>query len=277
MLEDKILIGKMPEKFEQVLRFISEARGVDLCSYRPRFTYRHLRSRMIETKSADCGEYINYLKDNPEEIDNFLGELSINVTHFFRDAEVFKEFQSGALAALIDYKRKNKLNLIRLWSAGCASGQEPYSLAIMMKESLSGNDEFTVKVWATDVDAKTLERARAGEYDAKDLRETDKKILDKYFQPSYNGKYLVADEIKEMVRFEKRNLISEPGLKFIDIIFCRNVMIYFTRDQQEALFNKFHQSLNSGGYLVIAKVESIWNKELFTCLDARNKIYKKTN
>ncbi len=259
------------------MRFINEARGVDLCSYRPRFTYRHLRSRIIETKSANCREYINYLKNYPEEIDNFLGELSINVTHFFRDAEVFKAFQRGALGALIDYKRKNNLNLIRLWSAGCASGQEPYSLAIMMKEALWGSNDLTVKVWATDVDAQTLERARAGEYEAKDLRETDKKILDKYFYPSYNGKYSVVDEIKGMVRFEKRNLISEPGVKFIDVIFCRNVMIYFTREQQEVLFNKFHQSLNSGGYLVTAKVESIWNKDLFTCLDASNKIYKKTS
>lgn len=108
-------------------------------------------------------------------------------------------------------------------------------------------------------------------------REMDKKILDKYFYPSYNGKHSVVDEIKGMVRFEKRNLISEPGVNFIDVIFCRNVMIYFTREQQEVLFSKFHQFLNSGGYLVIAKVESIWNKDLFTCLDARNKIYKKTS
>ncbi len=271
------MIGKMPEQFEEVLRFINAARGIDLCSYRQRFTYRHLRSRMIDTKVSSCGEYIDYLKVNPEEIDNFLGELSINVTHFFRDAEVFKSFREGALAALIDFKRKNKLNLIRLWSAGCASGQEPYSLAIMMKEALWGSNDLTVKVWATDVDAQTLERAGAGEYDAKDLRETDKKILDKYFQPSYNGKYSVDVVIQEMVRFEKRNLVSEPGLKFIDIIFCRNVMIYFTREQQEALFNKFHQSLNSGGYLVVAKVESVWNKGLFTCLDSNNKIYKKTS
>jgi chemotaxis protein methyltransferase CheR len=188
---------------------------------------------------------------------------------------VFSAFQKGPLAKLISRKTKSDLNLIRLWSAACASGQEAYSLAIMMSEALGNRSDFIVKIWATDVDSEALERARIGEYEEKDLKEAGNKILEKYFKPVYNGKYSVKDSIRKMVRFEKQNLISDPGLKFIDVVFCRNVMIYFTREQQDALFGKFYNSLNSEGYLVIAKVESTWNKEMFVNIDPYNKIYQK--
>ena len=275
MEESKSVIENSPENLNKVLRFINKERGMDLHSYRQSFTFRHLRSRMAETQSANCLSYITYLKDNPKEIDLFLEDLSINVTHFFRDLEVFIAFQNGPLGELISYKRKNNLNLIRIWSAGCASGQEPYSLAIMMSEVLGKKSNFVVKIWATDVDSETLERAEIGEYEERDLKEAGKKILEKYFQPVYNGKYSVNDEIRKMVRFQKQNLISDPELKCMDVIFCRNVMIYFTREQQEVLFKKFHQSLNSQGYLVISKVETLWNKDLFVCINLYNKLYQK--
>lgn len=275
MEESKSVIENSPDNLNKVLRFISKERGIDLHSYRQSFTFRHLRSRMSATQSADYLSYIIYLKDNPKEIDHFLEDLSINVTHFFRDPEVFIAFRNGPLGELINYKRKNNLNLIRIWSAGCASGQEPYSLAIMMSEVLGKKSDFVVKIWATDVDSETLKRAGIGEYKQMDLKEAGKKILEKYFQPVYNGKYSVNDEIRKMVRFQKQNLISDPELKCMDIIFCRNVMIYFTREQQEVLFKKFHQSLNSQGYLVISKVENIWNKDLFVCINLYNKLYQK--
>jgi chemotaxis protein methyltransferase CheR len=263
------------EQLNKVITFINKKKGIDLCSYRQSFIFRHLRSRMNDLNIADYLEYITYLKNNSGEIDSFLEDLSINVTHFFRDPEVFTAFQKGPLAELIGRKTKSNLNLIRLWSAACASGQEAYSLAIMMSEALAGRNDFVVKIWATDIDKEALEKAKIGEYEEKDLKEAGKKILEKYFEPVYNGKYSVKDSIRKMVRFDKLNLISDPGLKFIDIIFCRNVMIYFTREQQESLFVKFYNSLNSDGYLVIAKVESIWNKEMFSNIDTYNKIYRK--
>jgi len=275
MEENREVIENSTDDFNKVIRFINKEKGVDLCSYRQSFILRHLRSRMSDTQSADCASYITYLKNNPDEIDRFLEDLSINVTHFFRDPDVFLAFRNGPLVELIDYKRKNSLNLIRIWSAGCASGQEPYSLAIMMNEVLGKKSGFMVKIWATDVDSETLERAEKGEYEERDLKEAGKKLLEKYFQPVYNDKYSVNDEIRKMVRFQKHNLISEPELKCMDVIFCRNVMIYFTRAQQEALFKKFHQSLNSLGYLVISKVESVWNRDLFECINLYNKLYQK--
>jgi two-component system, chemotaxis family, CheB/CheR fusion protein len=274
MRDTKAASQNSPEQLNSVLQFINKERGIDLHSYRQNFTLRHLRSRIAGSKSANPQEYIDYLRENPKEIDLFLGELSINVTHFFRDARVFDAFQN-ALTELIDRKRNNRLKLIRIWSAGCASGQEAYSLAIMMKETLGKDRDFTVKIWGTDVDEKALEAARTGEYEHRDLREVNKKLLEKYFQPVYNGKYSVNAEIRRMVSFERHNLISDPALRFMDIIFCRNVLIYFTRGHQDELLNKFHRSLNSGGYLVIARVESTWNSDLFSSHDLYNKIYQK--
>lgn len=263
------------EELKRIVYFINRCREINLCSYRQTFVFRHLRSRLLKLGIDNSLEYINYLKKNPEEIDLFLDELSINVTHFFRDHEVFEAFRDKALTELIRRKETSERNLIRVWSAGCASGQEAYSLAILINEMLEGKDNFVVKIWATDIDEGALERARKAEYDLRDLKEVNKKLLEKYFTPVYNNRYILKEEIREIVRFARQNLITEKGLKFMDIIFCRNVMIYFNRQQQEQLLNKFYESLNSQGYLVIAKVEAVWDKELFVPIDPLQKIFQK--
>jgi len=266
------------EQLTKVLTFINTERGIDLCSYRQNFSFRHLRSRFVETKAGNAAGYIAYIKVHPEEIDRFLDELSINVTHFFRDIEVFEAFRKGPLQDVLQRKLQGgEGRLIRIWSAACASGQEPYSLAIMLAEEIQGNAAATVRILATDVDADALERAKAGVYDQRQVKEVNKKLLEKYFHSDYNGTYSVSDQIKRMVRFERHNLITDPGFKSIDFIFCRNVMIYFNRQQQDNLIRKFHASLNSGGYLVTAKVESVWSKDLFMTKDAYNKIYQRAN
>jgi chemotaxis methyl-accepting protein methylase len=263
------------EGLAKILKFIGERRGIDLCSYRKNFVFRHLRGRLLETEANSPLAYISYIKANPAEIDEFLNALSINVTHFFRDAEVFEVFRKKVIPEIIKRKESTEQKLIRIWSAGCASGQEPYSIAILLKEALAARDDYLIRIWATDVDSEALERARLAQYEERDLREVDKKMREKYFQCLPEGKYNLKEEIKRMVRFEKHNLITDAGMKFMDVIFCRNVMIYFTRQQQDLLFNKFHESLNCRGYLVIAKVEAIWNKDIFEAVDNIQKIYQK--
>jgi chemotaxis protein methyltransferase CheR len=265
------------DELSRVLKFISDRKGIDLCSYRQNFCFRHLRSRMRDAGIATGLDYVSYIKRNPGEIDRFLDELSINVTHFFRDREVFRAFEQKALPLILEKKTDPEKSLIRVWSAACASGQEPYSLAIMLTEALQARKNIVVKIWATDVDADALARAQEGLYEERDLREVDKKLLEKYFEPVYNGKYSVREDIRSLVRFEKHNLITDPALKFMDIIFCRNVMIYFAREQQEILLEKFHNALNSRGFLVLAKVESVWGKDSFSNFDLYNKIYRKAD
>lgn len=265
------------EGFNKILDFINQKRGIDLRSYRQNFVFRHLRSCVADSGAKTYQEYISYLKQEPGGIDCLLDALSINVTHFFRDREVWDAFRGKVLPELLKRKSSTDQGLIRVWSAACASGQEPYSLAIMFNEAVGADSRYLIKIWASDVDDDALQRARAGEYDARDFRETDKKLLEKYFEPVYNGRYAVKEEIKKMVRFEKHNLITLPALKFMDVIFCRNVMIYFKREQQELLLNKFFGSMNTDGYLVIAKVETVWDKTMFVPVDPLQKIYQKAH
>jgi chemotaxis methyl-accepting protein methylase len=253
---------------------VNQQYGIDLAYYRSSFLNRHLRSRMQDTRCVNAAEYIAYLKRVPEEFKLFLETLSINVTHFFRDKEVFEKFRQTVIPELIKRKEGGERNCIRVWSAACATGQEPYSLAIMFMEAM-GETSTGFRIVATDVDQDALDKAEVGVYEQRDFRETDKKLLDKYFTLDYNKGYRVNDNVRRFVKFEKSNLITDEPFRHIDAIFCRNVLIYFNRAQQDLIFQKFHTALNTTGYLVLAKVETIWDKNKFEAIDSNSKIYRK--
>ncbi|HOU35777.1 MAG TPA: protein-glutamate O-methyltransferase CheR [Candidatus Omnitrophota bacterium] len=258
----------------KIIPFVNQRYGIDLAYYRQNFLFRHLRSRMQETGCATSLEYIARMKADPDEFKLFLETLSINVTHFFRDAEVFKAFGRIVIPELVKRKDAGERNCIRIWSAACASGQEAYSLAILFKEAM-GDNPSSFRIIGTDIDQEALDRAAKGVYDQRDFRETDKKLLDKYFTLEYNKEYRVNDDIRQYVRFEKNNLITDEPLRHMDVIFCRNVLIYFNRAQQDIIFSKFYAALNNTGFLVVAKVETIWEKDKFESVDLSSKIYRK--
>lgn len=259
------------------LSFIQRQKGVDLSSYRKSFFLRRLRSRMQATGSENCLSYINFIEKDNDEFNRFLDTLAINVTEFFRDPEVFLAFRKVVIPEIIQRKKSTYQGVIRIWSAGCASGEEAYSLAILVKDVLVEKDNFIVKIWGTDMDNEALKEAREAEYKLDKLKEVTKEQLKNYFIRLDNGTYRLKEEIKQMVKFTKHSLISDSPLKSMDIIFCRNVMIYLNRQQQEILFKKFNQSINSKGYLVIGKVEVIWSdlKGLFIPVVSDQKIYQK--
>ncbi len=260
----------------KVIEYIRIERGVDLLSsYRSTFVFRRLRIRMREVKASNSAEYTAIIEKDPKEFNNFLDVLSINVTEFFRDKEVFNAFRDIILPGIIKNKESNKEKVIRVWSAGCASGQEPYSLAIILKEALAYKKDFLTRITASDIDGLALENAGKAEYSINDCKEIDDKVLEKYFTLAYNGCYKLNDEIKNMVLFRRNNLISELPFHFMDVIFCRNCLIYFKREQQDLIFQKFNQALNRGGYLVIGRTEMIWSRDLFAAVDTRQKIYRK--
>jgi len=261
---------------EKVISFTKQHYGIDLSCYRQNFIYRHIRNRMQDTGCVNSFEYICRMKEDEEEFKRFLETLSINVTHFFRDAEVFKAFGRVAIPELVKHKMAGELNCIRIWSAACASGQEAYSLAILFHELL-GDKSIAFKITGTDIDEQALKRAETGVYEERDFREMDKNLLDKYFTIDYNKKYRINDDIRQYVRFEKNNLITDEPLRHIDVIFCRNVLIYFNRAQQDIIFSKLYTALNRIGFLVIAKVETIWENNKFESVDTFSKIYRKVN
>lgn len=265
------------ESLKKILKFIHQSKGLDLHSYRDKFIYRRLRLRMQTTKVLGAGEYIGLLEKSPEEYALFLDALSINVTEFFRDPDVFEAFKKNVLARLIARKAASDFRSLRIWSSACASGEEAYSLAILVKEELKDRHDLIVKILATDIDAQALETAQKAAYPLKELKKIHKDILKKYFTSTDNETYCLTDEIKQMVKFQRHNIFYTPGFKNIDVIFCRNIMIYLSREQMIELFKKFHQLLNPGGYLVLGKVESLWERVLFTPVDLRAKIYQKAS
>lgn len=276
MVNDSSEIDSLTEQeLGRIVTFIHQQKGVDLSCYRQSFLQRRLRVRLLFTKAKNSFEYINLIKNDPEEFNNFLDTLGVNVTEFFRDQEAFTAFKKTAVTELIKRKETSNSKLIRVWSAACASGEEAYSIAILLKEVLAGRKDFTFKIWGTDMDKSALLKAEQAEYKANDLKKLDKKILENYFNPVYNNLYQLKDEIKQLVNFQQNNLLVEEPLKFLDIIFCRNMMIYLNRDQQKILINKYHQALNNKGYLVVGKVENVWDRELFQTIDPKEKIYQK--
>jgi len=262
--------------FEKILQYILINKGVDISSYRKSFVLRRLRLRMWTTKSESSQAYLNLLKDDSEEYHNLLDTLGINVTEFFRDPEVFGAVRRLVLPELFQRKTGSSQSRIRIWSAACASGEEPFSIAILIKEELEKKKEdFSVSISATDMDKDALEKARKAEYREVDLKKLDKKTLEKYFIPSYNNCYKLKDEIRQMVNFHEHNLLTHEPLKFMDIIFCRNMMIYLARQQQRELLIKFNHALCLRGYFVVGKVENLTAKELFFPVSMHEKIYQK--
>ena len=262
-------------EFKKFLAFIQKSKGIDLASYRENFLKRRIYVRMYANKVQDYSKYIDIIDKDPEEYNRFLDTLGINVSEFFRNADVFEAFSKDVLLGLVEKKKASNQRIIRIWSAGCASGEEAYSLAILLKETL-GEDikNFMLRLWGTDIDRESLSNTQIAEYPKASLKEVDPKLIEKYFTALPNEMFRLKDEIKNMVKFSPHNLVNEPILKFMDVIFCRNVIIYFTRQQQELLMRNFYNALNYNGYLVLGKIENIWDNKAFTCTDRRNKIYR---
>lgn len=183
----------------KILDFIHKCKGLDLSSYRQSFLYRRLRLRIFSTKARGCLEYIALLKNNPEEYANFLDALSINVTEFFRDPDVFEAVKKVVLPQLITRKKAQNNLSLRIWSSACASGEEPYSIAILIKQSLGEKSNFLVRIWASDIDRHALQNAKKAEYPAKELKNLDSKIIKKYFISCGNNCCQPSDEDRKSV------------------------------------------------------------------------------
>lgn len=263
--------------FEMFISTMSKLKGIDFSSYRENFLMRRLNHRINMTKSGSLFAYLELLKKDDAEFNRFLDALAINVSEFFRDPDVFDYFRENCLRDIIGRRGSLNNGIIRIWSAGCAEGQEAYSLAMLFKEQMPKTNNFFVRIWGTDIDKQALEKAARAEYDLKNLRNMSKLMIEKYFTLMPSGQLRLKDEIREAVKFIRRDLINEPPLKFMDVIFCRNVMIYLSHQQQGLLFLKLHRSLSSKGYLVIGKVESMWGdvKDIFTPVATHKKIFQK--
>ncbi|RLF59131.1 MAG: protein-glutamate O-methyltransferase CheR [Thermoplasmata archaeon] len=245
--------------------------GLDMASYNERHLERRLLIRMRALKISTYGEYLRYLNRNPEEIAKLKEVLTVNVTEFLRNPETYKVFRDIVIPELFSRKKN-----IKIWSAGCSDGKEPYSIAILILDFLKGNvDKFNVKIIASDIDDDVLNKAKIGWYPEKEFVGEIRKYK-RYFIHK-NGGYEVKKEIKRLVSFKKIDLLKDGFPLMLDVIFCRNVIIYFKREAKEALFEKFWGVLNKGGYLILGKTEMLFGKakNLFVPVNSTERIYKK--
>ena len=266
------------QSFQLLLRQIFEDRGLDFRQYHQGVIKRKMAVRIRANHQESYAGYMRFLPNHPEEYDKLLETLCINITEFFRDSEVWVTVKY-LLENLLRQKKQKNDKSIRIWSAGCSSGEEPYSIAITLKELLKTEPlNFTVEIYATDIDKKCLKEAQEGVYNKDSLKNVNEKYLKRYFTPLGQGKYAVSAEIKNMVKFQYLDLILNGNIKDTDVVFCRNVFIYFNRDLQEQLLMKFYKSLKNGGYLVKGKAETIFTeaREVFKDIDSNARIYRKS-
>lgn len=259
---------------EKVIILIREHTGHDFSMYKKNTLYRRIERRMSVHNIAKIALYVEYLRENPIEADLLFKELLIGVTNFFRDPDAWDELKREVIPTLL--KRYPTGKMLRAWSTGCSSGEEAYSLAIAFKEALEQikpSEDFTLQIFATDVSQDAIDKARHGVYPASIASDVSPERLHRYFTKDGDG-YRICKEIRGMVTFAKQNVATDPPFTKLDILICRNLLIYLTPELQEKLMLLFHYSLAPGGVLFLGGSESTNNfTDLFKSRGTKSKLF----
>jgi len=256
----------------RILLQLRSATGQDFTLYKKSTITRRIERRMSQHNIEDTEVYARFLKENPAEVHTLFKELLINVTSFFRDTEAFLVLQLEVLPKLC--KGKPEGYVFRAWVAGCATGEEAYSIAILLREWMDNNQqEFKVQIYSTDLDDDAIATARAGIYPPNIVQDVTPERLHRFFTKEDAG-YRVKKQIREMVVFAVQNVIKDPPFTKLDLLSCRNLMIYLEPELQNRLIPAFHYSLKPSGVLFLSPSESIGNHtELFSPLNRKWKFY----
>ena len=256
---------------------IERDRGFFCSSYKGTCLRRRISVRMRLKGAATFEEYGFLLDDDPNEYDRLITTLTINVSKFFRNPETFASIATKVIPDLAASAGPP----IRMWSAGCASGEEPYSLAVLCHEYLQSQVEkktaLRFDIVGTDVDADAISAARRGRYGEAAFTETTPAVRDTYF-PLSDGLHTASEDVRNLVAFQRSDILdSSKAVSRFHLIMCRNVIIYFKRETQTWLFERFHDLLLPGGFLVLGKVESLLGKtrEMFSPVGPRERIYRR--
>ena len=252
------------QSVENILEILKRQRSMDFSGYRIPMLERRLQKRVHNTKTKNLKGYLEYINENQDELDHLIDVFTINVSRFFRNSLTFEYISKHILPDLLTKTEfSNKNNNIRIWSAGCSTGEEPYSIAILLNEfEKKEHKNFNANIFATDIDKKALSKAHAGMYTLESVKKIKYGILTKYFTEN-KGSYIIDDQITSMVQFSKYDLtdkkISVPAASIFggfDIVLCRNVLIYFNPEFQKIIFDKLYKSLNNNGYLILGEAET---------------------
>lgn len=245
----------MNNDYEKFKSDIYNLTKLDLNSYKERQMKRRIDTLISKNNFVSYDDYVKAIKSNTKLFNEFLNYLTINVSEFFRNPEQWKLLENEVLPYLIDKFGKN----LKIWSTACSSGDEPYSLAMVMSRFMPLSQ---IKIYATDIDKQILEKAKVGLYNEKSVVAVPEEYKRKYLRKIGNT-YQVSDDIKKCVEFSQHNLLKDNYLDNCDLIVCRNVLIYFTEEAKVEIYKKFNKALKKGGVLFIGSTEQIMqHKEL---------------
>jgi len=266
------------EKFENALqrifRLIRSETGHDFSKYKRKTIRRRIERRMAVHQISKINEYIKLLQKNSDEVRALFRDMIITVTNFFRDPEAFKALKEKAVTDIV--RNKNINSNIRIWIPGCATGEEAYSIAIVFAEVMDElKKKLNIQIFATDIDSKTISTARYGEYPDSIAADISNQRLKKFFTQS-DSTYKVKDRIRDMLVFAEQDVIKDAPFSKLDLICCRNVLIYMGPELQRKLIPLFHYTLNPDGYLFLGTSETIGQfADLFTTVDSKQRIFKR--
>src|SRR3954470_6906629 len=260
--------------FEALLEFLKQSRGFDFTGYKRSSLERRFRRRLDSLRCESYGDYLDYLEVHPEEYEQLFDTLLINVTEFFRDPSAWDHLRDEILPPLLAAKPDDEA--VRVWSAGCASGEEAYTIAMVLAELL-GEEAYRerVKIYATDVDEDALATARQATYTTKQLEAVPQELRERYFERA-DQRMAFRKDLRRTVIFGRNNLIADAPISRLDLLICRNTLMYFTAETQGRILRHFHFALRDEGMLMLGKSEMmISHRDVFEAVDINRRIFRK--
>ncbi|MBU1013644.1 MAG: protein-glutamate O-methyltransferase CheR [Bacteroidetes bacterium] len=250
------------DALKNILNFLNDQRGFDFTGYRTAMLERRIQKRLYTTKIQNIDDYLSFLHEDPDELDYLIDVFTINVSRFFRNSLSFEHIRKTIIPEVFLDKIKAQDQHLRIWSAGCSFGEEPYSMAILINEFVEKEKlSMDLSIFATDIDKKALKRASEGSYTANSIKNVKYGLIEKYFTFNHD-RFEIDPKIKKMVRFSFYDMLdkhhsvpSESIYGGFDLVLCRNVLIYFELEHQKLIFNKLYKSLNPNGYLILGEAE----------------------
>lgn len=252
--------------FEEFYAWTNQHLALDLSSYKQRQLQRRITTVMENAGSESLQQYAQLIATDAVIREKFLDYITINVTDFFRNPDLFNEFER-----LVKDKLTPEFGKLKIWSAACSIGSEPYTLAMIAQKN---NVQLQEKILATDLDSKVLERGKAGIYKPFELKNMDDTLIQQHFTKK-EDKFQINASLKSKVNFQKHDLLVDPFEKNYHVILCRNVIIYFNKEVKEALYRKFSDSLEPGGVLFTGATETIYKPELYNLEKIGTFLYQK--
>jgi len=274
---EMVLESKSQSALEQIVILLRERTGNDFLLYKKNTIYRRIERRMSLHQIDAIAQYVRYLRENPQELDLLFKELLIGVTSFFRDAAVWQALKEHAIPALLAEYPAGKA--LRAWVPACSTGEEAYSLAMVFKEAVAESpcsQPFKLQIFATDLDQDAIDKSRQGYYPANIASDVSAERLSRFFCREGEG-YRITKDIREMVIFAPHNVIMDPPFTKLDLLCCRNLLIYLGPELQKKLIRLFHYTLANHGILLLGNAETIGSfSHLFTVIDNKSRLYRRT-